>query len=314
MIDLHIHTNMSDGQFSPAETVRLAAQKGVSCIAITDHDTVAGFDEARRAASEVGIECISGIEISVQGNRELHILGYHIDCGNPGLTEACDNFIRLREQRVSRIFTYLSQNGVLLTEEQLQRHVRQRAAGRPHFARAMLDAGFVSSIQEAYDRYLGTPEFDSVERTKPAARDGLKMILDAGGVPVLAHPALLKLDDENVQALISDLVDAGLKGLECYYSRHTPEQTAQYLKYAEKFGLIVTAGSDFHGENNKPGIEIGDCGQVIKETDCKGIIDRLRSAATINPGTEPEPRNLSGMCNGKRAGLGSMVVSPACNK
>ena len=123
MIDLHIHTNASDGQYSPAEVVRLAAQKGATCIAITDHDTVAGLDEARRAANDVGIECIPGIEISVQGNRELHILGYFIDCAHRGLTEACDNFIRLREQRVSRILTYLSPKGVPLTGEQARSHV-----------------------------------------------------------------------------------------------------------------------------------------------------------------------------------------------
>lgn len=281
MIDLHIHTNVSDGQYSPAETVRLAAQNGAACIAITDHDTVAGSSEAQCAAKEAGIEYIPGIEISVEGNRELHILGYYIDCAHPGLIKACEDFIRLREQRVNRIFVYLSKNGVPLTEEQLQRHVLQRAAGRPHFARAMVDAGYVASVQEAFDRFLGTPEFYSVERTKPTAREGLQMILDAGGIPVLAHPALLKLDDEKLEELLSSLTNAGLKGLECYYSKHTPEQVAQYLKYSEKFGLLATAGSDFHGENNKPGIEIGDCGQSLTEADCRNMLDRLRSAAAL---------------------------------
>ena len=276
MIDLHIHTNASDGQYSPAETVKLAASKGMTCIAITDHDTVAGLGEARRAASEAGIECIPGIEISVQGNRELHILGYYIDGAHSGLMEACDNFIRLREQRVSRIFTYLSQKGVCLTEEQVRRHVLNGAVGRPHVARAMVDAGYVSSVQEAFDRYLGVPEFDNVERAKPTAREGLQMILDAGGIPVLAHPALLKLDDESLVALISELADGGLKGIECYYGRHTHAQSAQYLKYAEKFGLFATAGSDFHGENNKPGVNIGDCGQSLTGVDSKNILKRIR--------------------------------------
>jgi len=276
MIDLHIHTNASDGQYSPAETVRLAAPKGMTCIAITDHDTVAGLDEALLAANEAGIECIPGIEISVQGNRELHILGYYIDSAHHGLTEACDNFIRLREERVSRIFAYLSQKGVHLTEEQVKRHVFNGAVGRPHVARAMVDAGYISSVQEAFERYLGVPEFDSVERAKPTAREGLQLILDAGGIPVLAHPALLKLDDENLVALISELTDGGLKGIECYYSRHTPEQAAKYLKYAEKFGLLATAGSDFHGENNKPGVDIGDCGQILADADYENMLERLR--------------------------------------
>ena len=278
MIDLHIHTNASDGQYSPAETVYLAARKGATCIAITDHDTVAGLSEAMLAANKADIECIPGIEISVQGNRELHILGYYIDGGHPGLKEACDNFIRLREQRVSRIFAYLSQKGVHLTEEQVRRHVLQGAVGRPHVARAMVDAGYVSSIQEAFDRYLGVPEFDSVERAKPTAREGLQLILAAGGIPVLAHPALLKLDGESLEALISGLTDDGLKGIECYYGKHTPEQAAQYLKYAEKFGLLATTGSDFHGENNKPGVDIGDGGQTLTAADCENILNRLRTA------------------------------------
>ena len=276
MIDLHIHTSASDGQYSPAETVRLAAQKGMTCMAITDHDTIAGLSEARVAASEVGIEFIPGIDISVQGNRELHILGYYIDGTHTGLKEACDNFISLREQRVSRIFTYLSQKGVLLTEEQAQIHVSNGAVGRPHVARAMVDAGYVSSVQEAFDRYLGVPEFDSVERAKPTAREGLKLILDAGGIPVLAHPALLKLDDGSLIALISELTDGGLKGIECYYGKHKPAQAVQYLKYAEKFGLLATAGSDFHGDNNKPGVNIGDCGKNLTDVDYENMLNRLR--------------------------------------
>ena len=278
MIDLHIHTNASDGQYSPSETVRLAAQKGAVCIAITDHDTVAGLGEAKQAANGIGIECIPGIEISVQGNRELHILGYYIDYKHKGLTEACDKFLRLRKQRVSRIHTYLLQKGVPVTDEQAHRHVVHGVAGRQHFARAMVEAGYVSSAQEAFDRYLGTPEFDGVERAKPTAREGLQIILDARGIPVLAHPALLKLDIKNLEALIADLVNAGLKGLECYYSKHTPEQVEQYLKSAEKFGLLVTAGSDFHGENNKSGVDIGDGGQSLTIAGREKILARLRSS------------------------------------
>ena len=287
MIDLHIHTNASDGQYSPTETVQLAAQKGMTCIAITDHDTVAGLGEARLAACETDVECIPGIEISVQGNRELHILGYYIDRAHPGLIEACENFIRLREQRVSRIFTYLSQKGVQLTEEQVGRHVLKGAVGRPHVAHAMVDAGYVSSVQEAFDRYLGVPEFDSVERAKPTAREGLQMILNAGGIPVLAHPALLKMEDDSLVALILELTNDGLQGIECYYGRHTPAQTALYLKYAEKFGLLATAGSDFHGENNKPGVDIGDCGQSLTDAGSENIRERLRLCSNDSSRTSP---------------------------
>ena len=214
----------------------------------------------------------------MQGNRELHVLGYYIDYTYPGLIEACENFIRLREQRESRIFEYLRQKSVPLEEKLVRRHMPQGVAGRPHFAIAMVEAGYVATVQEAFDIYLGTPEFDRVERTKPTAKEGINMILEAGGVPVLAHPAMLGLDDKKLEALIASLVSDGLKGIECYYSTHTPKQTEQYLKYAERFGLIVTCGSDFHG-NNKPGIDIGSGTTGLSEAETEKVLGSLRSSA-----------------------------------
>jgi len=278
MIDLHIHTNVSDGQYSPAGTVELAGSKGAKCVAITDHDRISGLREAEETANDLGIEFIPGVEISVQGNRELHILGYYIDYTSPTLIEECDNFIKLREQRGRRIFSYLQQKGVSLSEEQVHKHVPQGVAGRPHFARAMVEAGYVNSVQEAFDRYLGTQEFDRVERTKPSAKEGIRMILDAGGVPVMAHPNLLKLDDVELEELIESLLPDGLKGIECYYSTHTSEQTRQYLKYAKKYNLLVTCGSDFHGENNKPGVDIGTGTADISDAEAESILEGLRGA------------------------------------
>jgi len=276
MIDLHIHTNVSDGQFSPAETVRLAKEKGANYISITDHDRISGLEEAECKAYEIGIGFIPGIEISVLGNRELHILGYYVDYSSPKLINECDNFLKLREQRGSRIYEFLSAKGVPLKEEQVQRHVQKGIAGRPHFARAMVEAGYVTSVQDAFDRYLGTPEFDKVERTKPSAIEGIRMIQDAGGIPVLAHPAMLKLNDDELEALVANLVADGLAGIECYYSTHTPEQTKQYLKLAEKYRLLITCGSDFHGENNKPGIHIGSGTECLSRKDTDDIINILR--------------------------------------
>jgi hypothetical protein len=281
MIDLHIHTNVSDGQYSPAETVLHAVSKGAKCIAITDHDRISGLEEAEDTAKNAGVEFIPGIEISVMGNRELHILGYYLDYTNPRLLEACDEYMRLREQRSGRIFEYLRQKGIPLGEEQVQKHVLNGIAGRPHFARAMVEASYVGSVQEAFDKYLGTPEFDKVERTKPTAREGINMILDAGGVPVLAHPALLKLDNWNLESLVERLTGDGLMGIECYYSTHTAEQTVQYLRHAERFGLLVTCGSDYHGENNKPGVDIGSGTDFLTEQETEGILKDLRSRGKI---------------------------------
>lgn len=269
MIDLHLHTNVSDGQYSPSDTVMLAAEAGARCVAITDHDRISGLKEGDETAAKLGIDFIPGIEISVQGNRELHILGYFVDYMHPSLVEACEEFVRLRESRSDRIFDYLRKKDVYLTDGQV------RGIGRPDFARAMVEAGYVSSVQEAFDKYLGTPEFDSVERSKPTARDGLRMILDAGGIPVLAHPALLRLDDEKLDALVGQLVSDGLRGVECYYSTHAEEQSANYLKLAKRYNLLVTCGSDYHGEKVKPHISI--CGGSLGMSDesCERILVSL---------------------------------------
>ena len=277
MIDLHVHTHKSDGQYSPREVVTMAAERGISALAIADHDTVAGLAEGSATSVEFGIDFVPAVEISVEGNRELHVLGYYIDYSDVSLLELCEKFMRSRSQREGRIFEYLRSHGIDLTEEQVKRHVAQGSAGRPHFARAMVEAGFAVSVQDAFDRYLGTPEFDAVERIKPSARDGIEAIIRAGGVPVLAHPALLKLDGGRLDALVSELREYGLAGVECYYSTNTNEQTAQYLVIAGKHHLIVTCGSDFHGEQVKPGIAIGDGSHCLSGIDEREILEALKS-------------------------------------
>jgi len=277
MIDLHIHTNASDGQHTPADTVRIAADEGARYIAITDHDRIAGLAQAKAAAESAGIGFIPGIEISVQGNRELHILGYYIDYNDPALARECEKFIRLREQRADRIFDYLRNKGFALSEEQVQKHTSQGAIGRPHFAKAMVDAGYVSTVREAFDRFLGTPEFDKVERTKPTASEGISIILSAGGVPVLAHPSMLKLNDEEMEGLILSLKQVGLMGIECYYSMYTTEQVSKYLGYAKEFELLVTGGSDFHGESTRPGVKIGSGMSDLSVLEEDNIVESLRS-------------------------------------
>ena len=282
MIDPHVHTNKSDGQYTPGDVVAMAAEKGISILAIADHDAVTGLAEGEARAAELGITFVPAIEISVEGNRELHILGYFIDYTDASLLQLCENFIRLRAQREGRIYDYLRSYGVELTEEQVKRHVTNETAGRPHFARAMVEAGYAATVQDAFDRYLGTPEFDAVERSKPPAREGIEAILKAGGVPVLAHPALLKLDDKQLDVLVSELKGYGLSGMECYYSTHTDEQTARYLELANKYGLLVTCGSDFHGEQAKPGVGLGDVSRGLKERDARDILAGLKSCYNIN--------------------------------
>lgn len=260
MIDLHVHSTASDGQYTPVELLEMAKRKGVTALALTDHDTVAGLREAQEAARRVGVMFIPGIEISVKAEGvggEFHILGYGIRPEHPVIQEMCRRFVELRRQREEKIFAFLAERNVSLTREQVECYAANGLVARPHFARAMVKAGYVSTVREAFDRYLAIPEFDRIERPKPSPEEGIARILRAGGIPVLAHPVQLGLDDETLERLLHRLKEAGIKGLECHYSTHTPEQTDYYLSLARKEGLTVTGGSDFHGEKIKPDIALG---------------------------------------------------------
>lgn len=258
MIDLHIHTNCSDGEFSPEETIRMAHEAGITAAAVTDHDTASGIAAAAKAAANYGITFFPGIEISVQGGKELHILGYGIDPYDPGLLEFCSKHARDRKVRCGKMLAYLQDHGVNMTLEDVRRCNDGRTTGRPHFARALVEKGYASSVQDAFDRYLTTPEFYAhVERPKPLPADGIRVIREAGGVAVLAHPHQLKLAEQELDTLLVQLKEMGLQGIEAYYSRHTSRQTACYLALAEKYDLLYTCGSDFHGPSVKPDIALG---------------------------------------------------------
>ena len=279
MVDLHLHTNYSDGQYPPAQVVFLAAAAGVSLLAVTDHDTVAGLETSARAAAEHGIGFIPGIEISTDAHRDMHMLGYYIDAENTPLRDFCALMAQQRREREGRIYGFLAQRGIVLTPEQVNRYIEHELVGRPHFARAMVAAGYVATTQEAFDKHLATPAFAALERPKPTPEESIALIARAGGAAVLAHPGLLAYSDEALQNLICRLIPAGLKGLECHYSLHTPAQTAFYTALARKYHLLITGGSDFHGEAVKPDIRIGyGTGDTPLFAD-SGIADRLYAAA-----------------------------------
>jgi predicted metal-dependent phosphoesterase TrpH len=256
-IDLHLHTNRSDGQYSPRALVESAAKKGISLMAITDHDTVDGIAEGAAAARDAGIDFIPGVEISVKGNKELHILGYCIDCESPDLLRMNAEFMRLRGLREERIHAYLKKKGVSLSQTDVRAYATGGMVGRPHFARALVEAGYAADFKDAFIKYLSTPDFYAIERPKPTPKVGIDVIRAAGGVAVLAHPISLRLPTPDLDALLSELVRDGLRGLECYYSSHSPELIKLYISLAQKHGLVVTGGSDFHGERVKQGVEIG---------------------------------------------------------
>ncbi|MDR1134903.1 MAG: PHP domain-containing protein [Clostridiales Family XIII bacterium] len=256
-IDLHIHTTVSDGQHSPREVVRMAKAKGLELMAITDHDSAAGLGEGEAAAREAGIRFLPGIEISVKDDNEMHILGYCIDRNNPELLRVCAEFSRLRELREERIIRLLQERRVPITREDVRQYIKGSVPGRAHFARAIVGAGFAADVRDAFRKYLSGSEFQAIERPKPSPGFVIALIRRAGGVAVLAHPTSLRMDEEQLDKTLAGLVNLGLQGMECHYSTNKKAQTRQFLKLADKHGLIVTGGSDFHGEDVKKGVEIG---------------------------------------------------------
>ena len=253
--DLHTHSTASDGQYAPAELVHLAKRAGIEVLALTDHDTTDGLSDAIRAGEQYGVRVLRGIELSAKEYPTFHILGYQFQPDAPALMELCQQMRESRERRKRRILDFLSEKGVALTEEEAD--ALGPAASRPHFAQAMIRRGYVSSVQEAFTRYLGTAEFmRRAGRSKPAARECIETLKSAGAVVSLAHPYQIGLSDEKLEALVKELCHYGLDAIECFYPRHTPEQTAFYRRLADHFGLYQTGGSDFHGERVKPDIAL----------------------------------------------------------
>lgn len=260
MIDLHTHSTASDGQYSPSQLIEKAAKNGIHTIALTDHDTTFGLKEAAETAKKYQIQFINGIELDtkypgISGN--FHILGYGFQAEHPALASSCSNLAEQRLERANRIFSYLEEYGIQLEHEKVFSYAGGSVIARPHFARAMHEAGYVSSTQEAFDLYLDTEAFQKIDRPKPHPKVAIEMILNAGGLPVLAHPSQLKLGDHSISTLLMELKSYGLAGLECYYSTYTKEETEHFLSLAKQMDLYITGGSDFHGEKVKASIALG---------------------------------------------------------
>jgi len=241
--DLHIHCNASDGILTPEEIVNLALQKGLSVISITDHDTTEGMERALDAAGGTGLEVIPGIELNADWDEaEVHILGYYLDYNFQPFRDALCEIRRARERRAKLMIANLAKMGVDLSCEQVKRIAGEATICRPHIARAMMEKGYVNSINDAFERYLspGKPGYVPREKLHPFA--AIAMIERAKGIPVLAHPALSKRDD-----LIPAFVKKGLLGIEVYYPLHKPEMVEKYMWFCRKYGLVMTGGTDFHG-------------------------------------------------------------------
>jgi len=252
-----MHSTFSDGSLSPAELVATAGRGGLSAIALTDHDTTGGLRQFAEAAEAGGIIGIPGVEISAEFSPgTMHMLGYFIRSGSPALEEALENIRDGRDARNRKILAKLQQLGMKIEWEDVKSRAGEDVVGRPHFAQAMLDLGYVSSTKDAFDRYLAKNKAAYVDRFRLTPEVCIKAICSAGGVPVLAHPGTVAASPDDLASLVKTLADAGLAGLEAYYSEHTHEQTGRYVRLAERFGLAVTGGSDFHGSVN-PDIKMG---------------------------------------------------------
>ena len=242
-IDLHMHSIHSDGSHLPSELIPMALEARLVAIALTDHDTVDGIEELIAAAAGTGIEIVTGVELSASaGHSDLHILGYMFDPAHPRFVQELDRFREGRRIRVLRMIEALNGLGIVMTMEDVLRHARGGALGRPHVAQALYELGYVETFDEAFRRYLGHRSPAFVPKPYFAPTEALALIRSAGGVPVLAHPGTANRDE-----LIPELVDAGLAGIEVWHPKHNPSQVVQYRRLARELGIAATGGSDFHG-------------------------------------------------------------------
>ncbi len=261
MIDLHSHTNESDGTFTPLELVELAQERGVEALAISDHDTFAGYDQALPEAKSRGLDLVCGIELStrIPGTkaRTVHLLGYFLRQPPPAEFRAwLEEMLTGRRDRNQRLIASLREKGVEIELAEVER-LGRTLTGRPHFARVLIDKGYASNFDEAFRRYLGESAPTYVERYAPYVAVAIKRVLEAGGVPVLAHPIRLGIHDLAAEeSFISELRDAGLRGIEVFHSDHRPADMVRYGAIARRHNLLVTGGSDFHGDV-KPEISLG---------------------------------------------------------
>ncbi len=279
VIDLHTHSTASDGIYAPAELLRQAHGVGLRVLALTDHDTTNGLDEASATAQHLGIDFIPGIEINTDvGSDEIHVLGYYLQYQQPEFQRVLQILRDARERRGQRMVELLNEQGVAVSWERV-REIAQGAVGRPHVAKALLEAGFVQSISEAFDKYIGKECPAYVPRYKLAPVDAIRLIRSANGLPVMAHPIDLPGLDELCEWL-PKLVEAGLVGLETYYGPYTEEKEQQLRALADQYHLIPTGGTDFHG----PGIHPTPLGGRFVPFEA---VERLKAAALRQSSMEP---------------------------
>lgn len=257
MIDLHTHSTESDGTLTPEELMQLAADTGLSAIALTDHDTVGGLNKAEPVAKQLGIELVPGIELSTDYNgTEVHMLGFYIDNTNPAFLSKLQEFIDSRDIRNEKMTFLLQKEGFDITLEKLYQEYPESVITRAHFARYLVEHGFVKDRDTVFRKYLGDNCRCYVPREKISPFEAIDLIRLGGGLSFFAHPVLCHMNHDRLRFFVKDLKEAGLTGMEAIYSMNTPGDERNMKKLADEFGLLISGGSDFHGEN-KPYIHLG---------------------------------------------------------
>ena len=282
-IDMHTHTNYSDGDLSPNDLIKLAISKGIGTLAITDHDTIRGIKSVNINDDFIvnsGIKIINGIELSAKSKTgRMHILGYGIDLENEELNRKMSE---LRDNSINSLLSIMEQikrdYGIVFGYDDIRELVcANHNLGRPDLAKLCVKYGYAESFQDAFDKYL----VDAYNKTRKTSKgleysECIDLIKNSGGIPVLAHPKSLELSNEELCALLSDMVSCGLMGIEVYHSSHSGEEKDFYLELSQKLDLLVSGGSDYHGESVKPDIELGagkNCNVKIKKL---SILDRFK--------------------------------------
>ncbi len=255
-IDLHIHSTASDGTFTPRELVSYAGKKGLRAIALTDHDTTGGLEEALVAGRDLNLEVIPGCELSVEYPGLMDILGFWLKPGAPALNRALKELREKRNARNEIIIEKLQKNGVDITYDEVRQLAGKASIGRPHISRVLMNKGVVSSVQESFNRYLGSTGAAYVPKQKFSPEKAISVLKDEGALVVLAHPCSLGIIGRDLYQELTRLKDLGLDGMEVFYPEHNRAQTEHYASMCRKLDLLPTGGSDFHG-TVKPEIDLG---------------------------------------------------------
>jgi predicted metal-dependent phosphoesterase TrpH len=284
-VDLHTHSTASDGIYTPTELLHKAREAGITIIALTDHDNTDGLEEAKIAAQALLIDLIPGIEINTDvGGGEVHMLGYFLEYWRPEFQAVLKILRDARVRRGQRMVELLNEHGVNISWKRV-REIAQGSVGRPHVAEALLEAGYVQTIGEAFEKYIGSGCFAYVPRYKLTPIDAVRLINSVNGLAVIAHPIELPGLD-GLERWLPDLCKAGMVGLETYYGQYTPEEERKLLALAHAYNLIPTGGSDFHG----PGIHPTPLGGRYVPFEA---VERLRAEAAERRGKIPPPFKLS---------------------